>query len=60
MTIPRVYSHLQATSVHLMSFTAQMIDSLRAARCWIRERDESRGFSINYKRIALAFSIVFV
>jgi hypothetical protein len=38
-----------------MSFSAQIVDSLRAARCWVRERDESRGYSINYKRIALAF-----
>ena len=36
-----------------------MVDSLRAARCWIRERDEGRGFSINYKRITLAFFVEF-
>jgi hypothetical protein len=42
-----------------MSFTAQMVDSLRAARRWIRERDEARGFSVSYKRIALAFAIEF-
>jgi hypothetical protein len=42
-----------------MSFTTQIVDSVRAARRWIRERDESRGFSINYKRIALAFSVEF-
>jgi hypothetical protein len=43
-----------------MSFSTQIIDSLRAARCWVRERDETRGFSINYKRIALASSVEFV
>jgi hypothetical protein len=37
-----------------------MVDSLRAARCWIRERDEGRGFSINYKRFTLAFFVEFV
>jgi hypothetical protein len=42
-----------------MSFTAQMVDSLRAARRWIRERDEARGFSVSYKRITLAFVIEF-
>jgi hypothetical protein len=43
-----------------MSFGAQTVDALRAARCWARERDEARGYSINYKRIALAFLAEFV
>src|SRR5262245_1728344 len=42
-----------------MSFTAQMVVSLRTARRWIQERDEARGFSVSYKRIALAFVIEF-
>src|SRR5262249_2901449 len=42
-----------------MSFSAQIVDSLRTARCWVRKRDETRGFSINYKRITLAFFIEF-
>jgi hypothetical protein len=42
-----------------MSFSAQIVDSLRSARCWVRKRDETRGFSINYKRITLAFFIEF-
>ena len=46
--------------MQLMSFNVQMVDSLRAARRWIRERDEDRGFSINYKRITLAFFVEFV
>jgi hypothetical protein len=43
-----------------MSFSAQTVEALRAARCWARERDEARGYSINYKRIALAFLAEFV
>lgn len=43
-----------------MSFSAQTVDTLRAARRWARERDEARGYSISYKRIALAFLIEFV
>jgi hypothetical protein len=43
-----------------MSFSTQTVDSLRAALCWTRERNEARGYSINYKRIALAFLIEFV
>jgi hypothetical protein len=35
-------------------------DTSEAARHWARERDEARGFSINYKRIALAFLAEFV
>ena len=43
-----------------MSFSAQTVDALRAARRWVRERDEARGYSISYKRIALAFLAEFV
>ena len=42
-----------------MSFSAQIVDSLRSACCWIRKRDETRGYSINYKRITLALFIEF-
>ena len=43
-----------------MSFSAQTVEALRAARRWARERDEARGYSISYKRIALAFLAEFV
>ena len=43
-----------------MSFSVQTVDALRAARRWARERDEARGYSISYKRIALAFLAEFV
>jgi hypothetical protein len=43
-----------------MSFIAQTVGALRAARRWARERDEARGYSISYKRIMLAFLAEFV
>jgi hypothetical protein len=43
-----------------MSFGARVVDALRAVRSRARERNDARGYSIDYKRVGLAFAIEFV
>src|SRR5262245_27439501 len=42
-----------------MSFGARAVDALRAVRSRARDRSEARGYSIDYKRVGLAFLIEF-
>ena len=40
-----------------MLISAQTANAVRTVRSWARERNEARGYFVNYKRLGLAFAI---